>query len=240
MSDVILLFCEPGARRAAHEVSGGLPTSFAETAAPSVQPAHMLAVGPEGGAALARWVAERGIDGVRGIGLVGVTAPWAERRASTVREFWRSPHETTTRLPLGPIEPLRAVAERARSGEPVERALVVGVGPEPAGRYRGTRYSLRFIVACAPDDGVCPSGGCGGRGWHYGPGFSRPKCERCSGTGKSLSSADVARELSGERRLYDGIDDFEATTGGMTTIHYPTRAALAEHGLRAVVAGLTR
>ena len=47
-------------------------------------------------------------------------------------------------------------------------------------------------------------------------------------------------ELSGDRRLYDGIDDFEATTGALTAIHYPMRAVLTEHGLRTVVERLTR
>ena len=81
-----------------------------------------------------------------------------------------------------------------------------------------------------------------GRGWSYGPetdatpkAYSRDGCAPCQGTGKALSSADVALELSGARSLYDGIDDFQATTGGLTVVHYPSRAALDKHGLAAAL-----
>ena len=67
-----------------------------------------------------RCIAEQGLDGVRGIGLVGVTAPWAERRERSCEACMidgapcNTPSHWDDRRyrPLGPIEPLRSVAER--------------------------------------------------------------------------------------------------------------------------------
>ena len=211
------------------------------------EPLILLAVGPEGGATLARWVDAHGLDGVAGVGLVGVTAPWAERGGCDDPAHKGAP----CGRPLPSLEPLRAVAERARGGEPCSECGGSGDVRTP-GTYAaslsaheygdsrcgscladGRAFPLRLVVACSPDDGVCAK--CCGF-WRDGG----PQCSVCSGTGKALSSAEVMFELSGERRLYEGIDDFEATTGGLTTIHYPDRAALAEHGLRDVVERLTR
>jgi hypothetical protein len=83
---------------------------------PRDRPLVLLAVGPECGATLAAWVAVNGLEGVVGVGLVGVTAPWAEReecRCEGKALFGPCPHD---RIPLGFLEPLRGVAERARVG----------------------------------------------------------------------------------------------------------------------------
>lgn len=167
--------------------------------------------------------------------VIGATAPWAERRTSSIREFWRSADEPMERLPLGPLEPLRSVATMARDKH--ERCLEC---KRSCGRSCSCRCHrpLRLILAVAPDDGVCPSPGCGGRGWHYGPGFSRPTCERCAGTGKALSSANVARELLGapngaDVRYSEGRPGTVARIGRLHVVSFQSSADLDEHGLTA-------
>lgn len=228
-------------------------------------PLILLAVGPEGGAALARWVAEHGLDGVAGVGLVGVTAPWAERTPRTCpacdtlgAPCGSSIHYDDRRfLPLGPLEPLRAVAERARKGESCNECNGRGDVRIPGSHSAslsdheygdprcggcaatGRVFRPRLVVACAPDDGVCPSPGCGGRGWHYGPGFSRPQCDRCAGSGKALSSAEVACELLGRR-----IPDSQSSDGdGAMEVfvwHPDDARRLVEFALPFVAERLTR
>ena len=215
------------------------------------EPLILLALGAEGGAALARWVDAHGLDGVAGVGLVGVTAPWAEREPLLHGPCFLQDcdHIIEERLPLGPVEPLRAVAERARRCAPLcPSCRSERVRPDTddckhficACGHAFTPTPLRIVIACAPDDGVCRT--CNGDGFVYGDAFceggSPENCSECGGTGKALSSADVALELSGERALYDGIDDFQATTGGLTVIHYPPRPDLDKHGIAAVVGRL--
>lgn len=224
------------------------------------RPARLIAVGPEGGAALARWVAEHGLDGVTGVGLVSVTAPWAERWASVQAPrcpkcFGERTRPDTddckhwicacgwafTPLPLGPLEPLRAVAERARRGQMCAHESCILSGQDCGERV----YPFRFVVACAPDDGVCV--GCRGKAAHqYRKGSAyNMLCAPCLGTGKALSSADVAKELLGapngaDVRYSEGRPGTSARAGGLSVVSYQSRAALDEHGLRAVVERLTR
>lgn len=202
----------------------------------------LLAVGPEGGANLARWVEAHGLDGVVGVGLVGVTAPWAERRspiAQTLEEA-DAGRGAPFPLPLGPLEPLRKVAERAREGV----LCCVCEGVPMIGKARcacagkNYTYPLRFIIAAAPDDGVCA---------FCVEGLTldmddEPLCRMCDGTGKALSSADVAYELTGINA--DGSPDSglppRIDRGGVTVRSHETFAALTEHGLRSVIERLTR
>jgi hypothetical protein len=100
---------------------------------------------------------------------------------------------------------------------------------------------LRLVVACAPDDGVCVV--CEGTGAHKGWLRPAPDCSACAGTGKALSSRRVAEELIGvpvERTRIGNTHPQVFANGGCSAILYPTRAALDEHGLRAVVERLTR
>jgi hypothetical protein len=131
------------------------------------RPARLIAVGPEGGAALARWVAEHGLDGVQGIGLVGVTAPWAERLQGRCSKHYHlcgdeACDPTEHRLPLGPLEGLRVAVERARRGQMCAHESCILSGQDCGERV----YPFRFVVACAPDDGVCVA--CEGTGAHKG------------------------------------------------------------------------
>lgn len=233
------------------------------------RPLILLAVGREGGAALARWVEEHGLEGVAGVGLVGVTAPWAERGAcygewlggSGGHKRWKrcnapadyvssfdaddadpeplcqkhfdSLHPKSREMwkpawvLLGPLEPLRKVAERAREGiAPCFCGSKLGCAKGPVG------YPLRIVVACAPDDGVCVL--CKGRGrqgsaWDVEGSYD---CPVCGGEGKALSSADVAAELLGQ----GGDVRWEmAINGGLSTQMYPTRVELDKHGLAAAL-----
>lgn len=247
MSALILAFCAESERRsvAASVLTPAPPMLLWHDAAgvdvaAQHRPLFLLAIGPEGGAALARWVDAHGLEGVTGVGLVGVTAPWAEREfccsgCSGVGLRGPCPYDRT---PLGPLEGLRAVAERARVGEPCPCEHHPDPNRVCASCINRHINSIRFVIACAPDDGVC--GVCGGSGEERiePPYVLEPEirdCATCGGTCGALSSADVALELSGERSLYEGIDDFQATTGGLTVIHYPTRAELDKHGIAAVL-----
>lgn len=198
------------------------------------RPLVLLAVGPEGGAALARWVEAHGLEGVAGVGLVGVTAPWAGRvEPCGYCSACRAPQPAGSYVPLDPLEPLRKVAERARVGEPCPCEHHPDPNRVCASCINRYTNSLRFVVACAPDDGVCAE--CGGSGEivisDSVDGFWN--CVACSGTGKALSSADVARELSGDTCVR--LDVWQVTHGGVTISHYPTRADLDKHGLAATL-----
>lgn len=242
---LVFAFCQEAERqtvRDACEEAGIAPPWFEKVPRPlGVKPRLiLLAIGPEGGAALARWVDSHGLNGVVGVGLAGVTAPWAERRSPLTQTLEESDagRGAPFPLPLGPIEPLRAVVEMARVGEPCPCEHHPDPNRVCASCINRYARSLRLVIACAPDDGVCAA--CGGSGEErieppYVLELEIRDCATCGGTCGALSSADVALELSGERCPYDGIDDFQATTGGLTVIHYPTRAVLAEHGLAAVL-----
>jgi hypothetical protein len=102
----------------------------------------------------------------------------------------------------------------------------------------GTIYPLRLIIACAPDDGVCAK--CGGNGIlevsHDVDASGVEACPKCSvdgqpGSGKALSSNDVALELGLEPMA--GVSC--GGSGGLLYLHHPTKADLTEHGLRAVL-----
>ena len=214
------------------------------------RPLILLAIGPKGGAELARWVDAHGLDGVAGVGLVGVTAPWAERRCERGCTTEACFYAADALLPLAPLEPLRAVAERAHRRELICPACGTGkVGPDTDdGRHfvcaRGHAFTpdwLSLGVACAPDDGVCS--GCGGSGGiATGPNvppFQFADCPVCSGTGKALSSKVVGLELLNDGvELYEGIDECEVKRGGATLICYQTREEIVEHGVRAALKAL--
>lgn len=198
------------------------------------RPLHLLAVGPEGGASLARWVEAHGFEGAEAVGLVGVTAPWAERGGCDDPAHKGAPCSR----PLPSIEPLRAAAERARVGEPVERA-VTGVGRAPIGMSHGRSYPLHLVIACAPDDGVCAN--CKRGYWARDPGEWAPVCD-CKGRG-ALSSKAVADELirSTTRADVTAINHggpIQQTWGGLTMISYPTASVLSSHGIQAALKAL--
>lgn len=191
-------------------------------------------------AALCADLSKPALDRAETIVVIGATAPWAEREECMCEGkalFGPCPHAG---IPLGPLEPLRAAAEMARAGEecPIHLGDADGCDGEPMFCSGGRTYPLRLVIACTPDDGVCPSPGCGGRGWHYGPGFSRPKCERCSGSGKALSSANVARELlrapnGADVRYSEGRQGTIARIGRLHVVSFQSSADLDEHGLTA-------
>ena len=182
MSALIIAFCaESQRRRVCSAVLTPEPPMLLWHDAAGVdvaaqhRPLILLAIGPEGGAALARWVEAHGLEGVAGVGLVGVTAPWAERGAVAFGDvdeptsvYAGAVPPLTEHLPLGPLEPLRAVAERARVGRPCSTCGGSGIAFDLLGRKGPCKrcsaalaYPLRCVIACAPDDGVC--GVCDGR-----------------------------------------------------------------------------
>ena len=77
-SPMILAFCASGDRERVLQAANRIPlyalfTDTAHAMAREVpRPLILLALGPEGGAELARWVDAHGLDGVTGIGLVRV------------------------------------------------------------------------------------------------------------------------------------------------------------------------
>lgn len=202
----------------------------------------LLAVGGDSAAPLVRWIGRHGLDSVTGIGFVGVTAPWAEpyRTEPPVLDRMVAALEASrvyggarvAHVPLGPLDPLRVLAERARRGQMCAHESCILSGQDCGERV----YPFRFVVACAPDDGVCVF--CEGTGAHKGWLRPAPDCSACAGTGKALSSADVARELSGD--TCTRTDVWQVAHGGVTIRHYPTRVALIDLGLRAVVDRFTR
>jgi hypothetical protein len=101
----------------------------------------------------------------------------------------------------------------------------------------GSPRYLCFVIACAPDDGVCAtchaSGGV--KREMYGP-TAAYVCPACSGSGKAISSAEVASELTGINPPQVEPGHVARVRGrGMSVCWYGTSVALDEHGLRAVV-----
>lgn len=216
------------------------------------EPLILLGIGPAGCASLAAHVAGRGLDGVRAVVLVESSAPWAERTKKQSCPACGFPGcdgpgctcPCHPRIPLGPIEPLRAVAERAREGERCSTCNGAGDIPFGSGDRcqvcdpdggdgdgRGRVYPLRLVLAACPEAPTCEA--CAT--W---PSHLRWGCATCSGTGRMLSSAEVARELGWEPlanlpQIVDGCHAF--TTGGLSALSYPTRTALLEHGLEAAL-----
>ncbi len=88
MKDAVLLSFSPDANmRAVGEAANaaglalmlcGPGESPSRGSLPRDRPLVLLAVGSECGATLAAWVDAHGLEGVAGVGIVGVTAPWAE------------------------------------------------------------------------------------------------------------------------------------------------------------------
>ena len=254
---ILLAFCASSDRERVLEAANRIPlyalfTDAAHAMAREVpRPLILLAVGHEGGAALARWVDAHRLDGVAGIGLVGVTAPLAEPRCclchggKTIatgltglldRKLVPCPlckgGASPPTLPLGPLEPLRKVAERARRGNLCPKHFYL----HPDEHCEPSAHGLNLVIAAAPDDGVCPCLDMGG------PRIPWDDCGMCNGTGKVLSSADVSYELTGINA--DGSPDSglppRIDRGGVTVRSYETRAALTDHGLRTVIETLTR
>lgn len=235
---------------------------------PSGESIVLVSVGPQGASDLCAHITAHGIEGVRAVVCVGATAPLAEREATCRRcgesveraevgRRCRAHFGTTLRLQLGPLDPLRAVADMARNitcekwrydthelcTQPATHILDHAFMPKAQrvctkhgeGEWNDSVLKpfvpIRLVIACAPDDGVCAA--CKGRGrqgsaWDTEGSYD---CPTCDGTGKALSSADVAREL--------GIDPMAGVSvggsGGLSYLNHPTRAALAEHGLRAAL-----
>ena len=118
----------------------------------------------------------------------------------------------------------RTAPERARRGQMCSHESCILSGQDCGERT----YPFRLVVACAPDDGVCARcGGKAARQYREGSAYNM-LCAPCHGTGKALSSSDVAREL------------VTTNAGGAEVIEHATRAELNEHGLRAVVERFTR
>lgn len=173
---ILLAFCSPADRERVDAAHYPWRVDYDGIGLFAGDPLILLAVGPEGGSALARWVEAHGLDGVVGVGLVGVTAPWADRiqRVDSRHAQW------PCALPLGPIEPLHAVAQRARVGEPCPEcggsgdirkpgSYVASLSSHEYGDPRcgachgdGCAYALRCVIVCASDDGVCAD--CGSTG----------------------------------------------------------------------------
>lgn len=179
--------------------------------------------------------------------VIGATAPWAEPRCMTCDGHGSYLTDGLTRqtacpdcehpnlvkrLPLGPLKPLRGVAERARDEH--ERCLEC---KRSCGRSCSCRCHrpLRLVLAVAPDDGVCDCK------WKPGSGYSNQAdgvCLTCAGTGKALSSADVARELLGapngaDVRYSEGRPGTVAQFGQLHVVSFQSTADLDEHGLTA-------
>ena len=125
---LILAFCAPGTkgapdRRRVQVATDAIGARWALWCGESTtqladelgdSPSILLGVGAAGCAALARRVEQDGLEGVVAVVLVDPGAPWAERE----RCGGCAPDGTCdgagSILPLGPLEPLRAVADRAR------------------------------------------------------------------------------------------------------------------------------
>jgi len=240
------------------------------------RPCYLIAVGGEGGAALGRWIETHGLDGVAGVGLVGVTAPWAARRMCPACRSKPLESRTAANSPMnraiargethytcglcrgscvqiGPLEPLRGVAERARrcaSLCPSCRSERVRPDTDNCTHFvcvcghAFTSTPIRLVIACAPDDGVCA--GCKGVGVvceaHAPDDCDCESCECCDGRGECLSSANVACELVGDpmRAVTPDVACYRDVYGGIKTLQYESRDALAEHGLCDVVERLAR
>lgn len=242
---IVLAFCASGPIRAdlsdmaSQWIADGRISALAfaheARAVPAILSGHavvLLGVGAEGCAALAQRVEAEGLEGVAAVVLIAPSAPWAERRWSYGADGTAAPraHTLAERLPLGPLEPLRAVAERARDLPPNADPTWVRVG----------LGIPKIIIACHPEPAKCRE--CGGRGWHYVEAtkerpdiYRRPPCESCSGTGKALGLQDIAAELGGVaipsvRAEHTG-PVITGVSVGLTVVSYPTRAAHDDHAI---------
>jgi hypothetical protein len=288
---ILLAFCPPSDRKRVIEASPDTIEAYFDDDHIDISDelVVLLAIGGEGSASLVQWIGRHGLDSVIGIGLVGVTAPWADRGTCygewvggsgghkrwercgapsdyvssfdaddadpeplcqkhfdalnpNVRDMWKP-----ARVLLGPLEPLRSVAEMCRIGKPCRSCRGKGKdGGCKSCQYNGSFYPWTFAIACASDDGACAA--CKGDGAH--PGWVRGSCDLCDGDGECLSSSVVARELVGgettasvmpETSLCGPVrlQDYERH-GGLEVFHYPTCAALIADSLRSVIERLTR
>lgn len=236
----------------------------------------LLGVGREGCEALGERLAEDGLEGVSAVVLVGPEAPWAERLPSPrpvdcdcekwcarcegtqmlcswCGEAWGricDPAKHHQGLSLGPLEPLRAVAERAKTGTACEgcggRGYYLGLDNDcdECGGH-GRSYTFCLIIAAHPEPMKCEAcggakvvGSVGGLDGEILKSTRRERCPVCCGTGKALGSAEVARELAGPAPdrvvLCTGeqvaIPRVERT-GSFVVLHYAALAALEEHAL---------
>lgn len=204
-------------------------------------PLILLGIGEDGRAAVARRVEADGLDGVAAIVLVAPSAPWASR----VRPKWAPcgllDHDGSCGcdgyVPLGPLEPLRAVAERARLGVCDSCQFVYGPGHIEA----PCKHTARLVVTAHPELVKCEA--CGGIGQlrRRGDFVEWRPCAACSGTGRALGPADVAREMCG-LTLADltavPATDGEAlvhVAGGISILQWRTRA---DHDREAIGAAL--
>jgi hypothetical protein len=207
----------------------------------SSRPLVLLGVGREGCEAVARRCAA-GLDGVVAVVLVGPSTPWAERVPAMVGgmppiggggqprdETWTPRYED--RRPLGPLDPLRAVAERARldCSNPCPDANHCEVcGGHP-------RDPLRLIITAHPEAELCAA--CDGDGILFVDAPLRKDrtfkdCPVCTTTGRALGSAEIARELVTFTYRETGVWLGE---GGVSIIEYDTRAAHDSHALAAAL-----
>jgi hypothetical protein len=183
---------------------------------------------------------------VRAVVLVGPTAPWAERvncsncnpTLRVVGPPWPEKVEHTAIIPcdqcdgsgrrraLGPMEPLRAWAEMARDG--AMRTKTVEGGAITSEHH----YPLRLIVTAHPEPAPCAT--CGGSGSRRFNGHWGRPCPVCSGTGRALGPAEVARELIGvERSNTCDVDSVWRERGrGTTALVYATREAHDREAVR--------
>jgi len=198
----------------------------------AVSPAYptvLIGVGAEGCAALAEVLAvasQQMHRGLRGVVLVDPVAPYAARRRVHVAQG-HGPECYVDEIPLGPLERFRRIAEACRNGEP-------WADGEPS--------RLRFVIACSPVAQRCAE--CAANtvpGW-VSVAFSRAHqpCCACGGTGRMLSSAEVAHELSGGTTVPRGGLWLGRlwSSGGMSVMTYADRGKLALHAAVAHLAAL--
>ena len=275
MIPLILAFAPPSDRELVLSTARGLGAVLYFKEPPDAPleppPEHvLLGVGPAGCASLAAYVSERGLDGVRAIGLVGPSAPWAELRDADpecpgehckmcngeacdkcgagcwdhnrfLRGEPRCEHDVDQRhegekrhagrLPLGPLEALRGPAERSRSGEPCRHPACMAFGNECI------VYPLRLVLAVCPEATPCEACGGDGRLGYVDRVGQRlgDACAACSGTGRALSSAEVASELLGRQIPENQSSDGD---GGLQVFqwHRSDHARLVEFALPMVLA----
>ncbi len=153
-------------------------------------------------------------------------------------------------LPLGPIEPLRKVAERARNNKACNEcgkpATVthpsIGTFCEacaPVSDNWSGLLPLKFIIVCSPESAMCAA--CDGAGWGRKTRLtvggaillsSSENCAVCAGTGKALGSAEIASELLGRHIVpCAGRGPVNAGLGGLSVLLYNSRAELDEHAI---------
>jgi hypothetical protein len=189
------------------------------------QDSVLLGRDTDGCAAVAKHLAERP-KGVRAVVLIAPVAPWAER---SIDPHWGG----MDRTPLGPLEPLRAWADRARGCEACRRKAA-RLGNDPWGCERclllGKPLPLRLVITAHPEAVPCTN--CGGSGSRRFNGHWGRPCSVCSGTGRALGPADVARELIGETPIQYGDK-----ANGLFYLRFTTRA---EHDREAIRAALRR